>query len=258
MLLDRVTLCVPFYRQSQMLAKQLETWTSYDDETLERFKFIVVDDGSPEPAMNVIGEHGAGWMLDDTERFQLYRIEKDIPWNRSGARNLASHVCDTDWLVHVDTDHVLPPESAKALLTTEVDPSHWYRFPRWRVGKADETRRKDSIPDDCELGRIHEHIDSYLCTRDLYWSAGGYNESFSGILGGGSPFLAELAKVGGEPKLLPVEIHLHVYTRSVIPDASVFTLDRDTSEYKRRKRELLNAGKLRGHDPLRFPWVQVL
>ena len=226
-----------------MLAKQVETWEGYNNRAKAFIDFVVVDDGSPEPA--VVPE----WV-------RLYRIHEDIPWNRSGARNLGVHVAETDWILHVDTDHVLPTGCADALLDFDFDPKCWYRFPRFRVGKADETRRKDKLDDDCEFGRVKEHIDSYICTKDLYWKAGGYNEAYSGCLGGGSPFLAELAKVG-ECKILPEEVALHVYTRHVVPDSSIFTLDRDTSEYKRLRAEFTREGCVKGSNPLRFDWSQV-
>src|SRR5690606_34720310 len=109
----------------------------------------------------------------------------------------------------------------------------------------DETRRKDAIPDDCEFGRIREHIDSYLVTKEIYWKAGGYDERYSGCLGGGSPFLEQLG-IAAPMKLLPEDVHLHVYTRHVIPDASISTLSRDTSEYKRRRAMI---GKVKGKNP---------
>lgn len=249
MRLDRFTLCIPFYSQQYMLECQFENLLSYPRDVRERIDVIVIDDCSPERAATVV---------TPDDGVALYRIVDDIPWNRSGARNLAAHVCETDWLVHVDTDHVLPPDAAEAMFEAEVDPDSWYRFPRFRVGKADETRRKDVIGDEVEYGAIKPHIDSYLCTTDMYWAAGGYNEDFSGCLGGGSPFLAELTKVGGEPKLLPEPVCLHVYTRDVIPDASVFTLSRDTSEYRRRRKALRESGTIKGHDPLRFEWERLM
>jgi len=51
-------------------------------------------------------------------------------------------------------------------------------------------------------------------------------------------------------------ICLHVYTRDKCPDASA-KLDRSRSEYKRRSIALTRAGKIKGHDPLRFPWERV-
>lgn len=243
-----VTIIVPFYRNCSMLAEQIKTWNDYP----AGFEFIVVDDGSPEPALPIVSELASASLL---KNLSLFRIEIDIPWNRGGARNLGSQEADSKWIIHVDIDHVLPVASATALLDAEVSESRWYRFHRFRNGMADETRRKDEIPQDQKFGKIKPHCDSYLCTREMYWKTGGYNEDFSGCLGGGTPFLIEMGKIA-PAELLPEAAALHVYTRSVIADASDHTLSRDTSEFARRKKRM--RGDFRGHNPIRFPWTRLL
>jgi glycosyltransferase involved in cell wall biosynthesis len=224
-----------------MLKKQLEVVKDYPED----FRVIVVDDCSPEPAEPLV------FGLD---RVWLYRIDDDIPWNREGARNLGATVAGTEWIIQVDTDHILPVRCAEKLANAYLDDKVWYRFPRYRVGKADDTRKKDSIPEDQECGRIKPHIDSYLCTAKLYWEVGGYNEEYSGCLGGGGPFLKRMAQVGGEAELLPEDTFLEVYTRDKIKDASVWDLSRDKTEFKRRKKIF---GSKKAKDCLRFKWHRV-
>jgi hypothetical protein len=133
----------------------------------------------------------------------------------------------------------------------------WFRFARWRIGEADETRKKDKADPNATNVRIHPHIDSYLTTPKAYWAAGGYNEDFSGVLGGGTPFLKEMTRVNGEPGLLEGTA-LHVHTRHSVPDSSEHTLPRDPEAFKRRKREIMaKRGTLRGHDPIRLPYHKV-
>jgi glycosyltransferase involved in cell wall biosynthesis len=238
------TLIVPYYRNARMLEEQVRVWEQYP----EGVSIILVDDGSPEDAREVV--KASAYLA---ERLSMYRILIDIPWNRGGARNLGTQEAQTDWVLHVDIDHVLPPEDAAKLLEFQPDPAKWYRFERYRKGRADETRRKDSIPDEVEFGKIHPHIDSYLCTRTLYWKAGGYNEDFSGCLGGGSPFLKCMDMTAGSPRMAPAS--LHVYTRSTVKDASDWTLSRERVEFARRKSRM--KPPYRGHDPIRFPWEKV-
>lgn len=233
-----------------MLASQLESWRQYGPD----WTIIVVDDGSPEPAEPVIQAASP----DLRPRLQLYRIGVDIPWNRGGARNLGAHIASTEWIVHIDIDHLLLPECAAALVEQPKKTKNWYRFPRYRRGQADATRRKDKIPPNLEYGAIHPHVDSYLCTREMYWRVGGYDEDYSGCLGGGSPFLRQLEQAAGPPKLLPAEIFLEVHTSTSVPDASVCTLSRDTSEYSRRRRKKEAGRRIKATNPLRFPWERVL
>jgi hypothetical protein len=237
------SLIVPYYRNPVMLRHQLQAWEAYPAEV----SFMLVDDGSPEPAAEVVKAHASPLLR---RRISLYRIGVDIPWNRGGARNLGTQQAPADWIVHVDIDHVLPAAFARRLLEFDADPAHWYRFERFRVGRADDTRKKDKIADDVEFGKIHPHIDSYLCTREMYWRAGGYNEDFSGCLGGGTDFLKRMEKIAA-PELVPEPIHLLVFTRSVAPDASDHTLSRD------RTRGKALARKIAGRKPtshIRFPW----
>ncbi len=254
-----ITMVVPYYRQPKMLAKQYETWGEYSADAKAAFRFVVVDDCSPEEAEDIVG-----WsdMFSRDLNISLYRIDKDVPWNRGMARNLGTKEATTPWVLHVDTDHVLTAGNAANLLTTVRSmvgkvPA-WFRFARRRIGAADETRNKDKAPRDATDVLIHPHIDSYLTTPKAYWKAGGYNEDFSGVLGGGSPFLKEMEKVNGAPAMC--DFPLHVHTRHSVPDSSEHTLPRDPEAFKRRKREIMaKRGTLRG-DPnniLRLPWHKV-
>jgi glycosyltransferase involved in cell wall biosynthesis len=235
-----LTLVIPYFDQPQMLLRQVEEIEKYNG-----VRVIVVDDCSPIKASDVI--RGA--------LCSLYRIDTDIPWNRGGARNLGSMQAETEWLIHVDIDHVLPAECLERLLEYPASENHWYRFPRFRVGTADETRKKDDLDPDCEFGPIKPHIDSYLIRRDLFLKS-PYDEDYSGCLGGGSPFLDRMQRI--KPvRVLPADIYLEVYTRDKIPDASVVTLNRDTSEYKRRRKLKEKTGKVKPKNPLRFKWHRV-
>lgn len=249
--LPGITVIVPYYRNPMMLAQQLDEWAKYPPG----FDLIVVDDGSPEPAFDVVMKKG--WRANSHNRLRVFRIMHDIPWNRGGARNLGAHVTETNWMIQIDIDHVLPIASARALLDVQLNPGQWYRFRRFRQGKADATRRKDKIPEHQTFGEIHPHVDSYLCERSLYWAVGGYDEDYSGCLGGGNPFLRHLEKKV-IPKLLPPEVSLHVYTRDAVADASDTTLSRSSEEYSRRRKEKESTGRTMPRDPLRFEWKRVL
>lgn len=246
--LENLTLIVPYYRNPLMLERQILEWNIYPDG----INLIVVDDGSPEPARPIVEATAAPQSL---QRIQLYRILEDKPWNRGGARNLGAMVATTDWIMHVDIDHLLPAKQAEMLFTEELSRKEWYRFERYRRGRADATRQKDQLRPETEYGPIHPHIDSYLCTHELYWRVGGYDEDYSGCLGGGTPFVRMLEKY--QPvKVLPV--HLEVFTRSEIPDASDLHLSRAKEEYTRRKRAKEAAGNTKPQNPLRFKWQREL
>ena len=242
------TLILPFYQQPSMLAMQLAEWNQYPPEV----EVILVDDGSPEPAEPVVLEHASAALL---RHLRLYTVLVDIPWNRGMCRNLGAQEATTEWIVQVDIAHILPASCVPALLTFEPEHHIWYRFVRRRRGRADATRQKDALPRDCEYGPVKPHIDSYMIQRDLFLQS-FYDEDYSGCLGGGSPFLARMEKLA-PVALLPDDIRLEVFTRNVVPDASIETLNRDTSEYIRRRREKERTGNTKPKNMLRLPWERV-
>lgn len=239
-----ITIILPYYSQPEMLKEQMGVWEAYSELVRRELRLIVVDDGSPIPARGVPPD------------VALYRIVEDIPWNRGGARNLGTLVADGPWLLHMDLDHVLTPTQAERLIASPLPLSwtHWFRFRRERYGAADETRMKDALPREAQSGEIKPHIDSFLCNRKLYWAVGGYDEDYSGCLGGGSPFLRAM-EMEGTCEVSPVR--LLVYTRHVCSDASVRSLSRDTTEYSRRRREKELTRNTTPRNPLRFTWTRI-
>lgn len=249
--LETLTLITPYYRNAEMLMRQIEEWHTYPTG----FQHIIVDDGSPEPALPIVESHAKANLRPF---IKLFRILEDIPWNREEARNLGTLHAESEWILHHDIDHLLPMDSALQLANFRPDPEHWYRFPRWRRGKADETRKKDELAPSVCFGQIHPHVDSYLVRRGVYWKTGGYDLDYSGCLGGGNAFLSRLKGVAGEPLLLPETIPLYVYTRSEVKDASDWSLSRDTAEGKRRWREKVATGRTVPGAPVKSPWERQL
>lgn len=244
-----LTVILPYYNQPVMLARQLSGLQCFPPEV----RVIVVDDGSAIPAEPIITKHASH---DLRQRLRLYRVKVDIPWNRGMCRNLGASEAETAWIVQTDIDHIMPPTSITPLLDLDPSPHRWYRFPRYRVGKADETRHKDDLPADCTFGPVKPHGDSYLITRELFLSS-PCDEDYSGLLGGGTPWQHRM-EARAPVELLPEPICLHVYTRHVIPDASVTGLSRDTMPYAKLRKKKEREGKAEPGAILRQPWERVL
>lgn len=244
------TLITTFYSQPAMLRRHLEEWAQYPPEV----SIILVDDGSPIPALPVVEEHAPYSLLS---RLSVYRVLVDIPWARSTARNLAMQETKTPWALVLDIDHVFPATCAQRLLAFTPTEGRWYRLPRFRRGRADDTRNKDALPRHCTYGPIKPHIDGYLIERGLFWDVGGYHQIFNGSLGGGSEFLARLEK-HAPMAMLPDDIFVEVYTQDVIPDASVTGLSRDPAEYRRRRKLLERGGSPKPTEVVTLPWERVL
>jgi glycosyltransferase involved in cell wall biosynthesis len=213
-------------------------------------KFLVVDDGSKAfPARQIL----SGGLPD--LHVGLVTLTEDVLWNRGGARNTGAHVASTEWILHTDLDHFFTPESLEWLVAKfRPADGEWYKFSRYRLGRADASRAKDALDPDIVRGVIHPHMDSYLIQRSTYWGFGGYDEDYSGSLGGGSPFIKELTN-WREPKIVPCAGALTVVTSHVVPDASTPYLPRDKDRYKEILRtKTRRAERVAKAAPMRVPW----
>lgn len=200
---------MPYYENPGMLRLHLETWASYPKALRDRFRFIIVDDASPNgPAEPVIRENPI-----DAEVW-LFRVEVDKAWAWDHARNVAMHYMPSGWALLTDIDHCLPVESAQALVDAKLNRKCYY-IPHRR-------RAVDGQP-------YKVHPNSFVIHRDLFWQAGGYDEQFIGYYGKDAAWRRQLAAVGKRVELPQVELVL--YGREVIPDASTTTYTRKEGQY---------------------------
>src|SRR5678809_777529 len=165
----RLTLVLPFYENHGFLAQQLTFWRTWPEELREYVSAVVVDDGSPEPLE-----------LRDTPLpfpVRVFRIEVDVRWNWLAARNIGAHHAEEGWLLLTDMDHVIPQETLRAVLHSDLDPRRAYAFQRWE---------HTGIP-------LAPHSASWLMTRSLFWEVGGYDERLSGYYGTDGAYRRRLA-----------------------------------------------------------------
>jgi hypothetical protein len=48
-----ITYAIPYYRNPAMLSEQYRIWAGYPEDLKEQIEIVLVDDGSPEPAIDV-------------------------------------------------------------------------------------------------------------------------------------------------------------------------------------------------------------
>jgi hypothetical protein len=224
----RVTLIYPYYNCDRFFHEtQIQTWNSESYRALRPFvSVIVVDDGSPRPAM-----------LPSPEPFhmRLFRIEVDVTWNWLAARNIGAHHAEDGWLVFTDMDHVIPAATLESIVYGQHDPGIVYAFSR--VEHTGET--------------IAPHSASFLMTRDMFWRIGGYDERFSGVYGTDGLYRRRVAKVAPFRVLTD-----RVVRYEFVTDSSV-ELDRKTPEMQAAR--LARLASVQGGQPavLSFPYHEV-
>lgn len=204
-----LSICYAYYRNGGMLAEQFRVWSAYPEDVKSRVEVVVIDDGSPEPAVDVPRPAGLpaltiGRLADVADPFTP-------PWRQDAARNRAAHEAVGPWLFLSDMDHVLPAESLRALLAIcATAPDVAYTF-----GRLDAPHL---IPKRDKRGQLHPHPNTYAMQKARYWRVGGYDEDFCGIYGTDGPFRGRLLRQTTIVHLADVPIVR--YPREVIPDAS--------------------------------------
>lgn len=246
-MVGQLTLVMPYYLNPGQLALQYEGWRKWPQNLKDRFRVVLVDDGSPTtPAGSVARPDGL-------PELEIYRVGPDIPWNQHGARNLGAHVAHDGWLLLTDMDHVLCESSATALFERlgELDPSTIYMLDRIEADTGNPTLDRNGNP--------KPHPNSFVLTRDLYWTIGGYDEDFCGIYGTDGLFKQRAFKIAKRGHL---NIPLIRYWRDIVPDASTTTLPRKEGRDPGARDRVMAAKKARGETniikTLQFSWERVL
>lgn len=242
---NKLTIAIPYYNSPRMLEKQMECWDEYPPEVRRCIEVIVVDDGSPiYLAADVIISYG----LPEFS-LKLYCVQENIPWNITGALNLAFTEARNGWMFSGAVDHVIPVESMVRLCARlpELDSRTYYRFKRYKNSLNEEARGRGNL---------------FLLTRKLFWEVGGYDEDFAGWYGGAGYLFRRALNKQAQVKMLD-DIYTLTYTSDVIPDARVEDWGRTDSDYywKRSKelREVFQEKQI-NYNPerhLRFNWEKV-
>jgi hypothetical protein len=207
--LRRVTVCMAYYDNPTMLAKQAETFRAYPAKWRGPVQWIVVDDGSPR------------WPAEPQDSgipLSIYRMTVDCRWNQDSCRNAGAHEApDGSWLLLTDMDHLIPKETMEYVLTCPLEKGKIYKFQRV------------SAPG-MELYKPHPN--SWLMSKSTFWDrVGGYDERFSlrgGCYGTDSDFRNWCYAAVGEQNIEYLPVPLVRVPREVIPDASTTTYERKT------------------------------
>jgi hypothetical protein len=225
----RVTFVYPYYENPEFLRRQIDGWRAFPASLRQFLSAIVVDDGSPtSPAV---------LPPDLPFPIRLFRIEQDVRWNWIAARNIGLYQAPDGWCVMTDMDHVVPFQTAEALVYGQHDPGCAYAFSR-------QEHTGQTAP---------AHSASWFLTTQLFWKVGGYDETFSGLYGSDGIYRRRLMAAAPTRILSDVLIR-HEY----VGDSSTVRYQRKTVEDDRKIRALMAQMKP-GHETLTlsFPYHEV-
>ena len=155
-----VTFVVPFYQNHRFLRTQVSWWATFPEHLRMHLAAIIVDDGSPEPAEDVLKHTAHPFPI------RLFRIHEDRRWNWLAARNIGFYHA-AGWCLVTDMDHVIPQSTAESVVYGEHDAGTIYGFSR-------KEYTGETVP---------PHPNSWLMTQEMFWKVGGYDERMSGFYG---------------------------------------------------------------------------
>lgn len=228
-----ISIVINAYNAQAALDRQLAHWAAYPPAVLRALEVVIVDDGSAEP-LRVQPQQ-----LPPGLRFSLARVEQDIAWNMPGARNLGALLAQGRWLLLHDIDHFLGGEAMALLVANRgaLATKTLYNFQRVENGEL-----------------INPPVNCFLCSRDGFWTAGGYDEDFAGHYGHEDSFFLNTWRSRVGDMLMLTDLRWEVQPRFMTQH-----LDRDTARNTALYRQKMAQPGPLARQRLRFPWtVQVL
>lgn len=234
-----VALVFAYYENPGMLEFQWEQMAKYPEEIKAAIEVIVVDDASQRhPAHEVVRP-------SELPSVSIFRIDQDVRWNQDAARNIGAHEARSPWLLLTDIDHVVPANSLRALIGVARDEKNIYSLGR--------TKFFGTHPQE-------PHPNSYLMTKNMYWSIGGHDEDFAGLYGKDFLFRKRAMKIAREVHL-PDVVLARVGT-TAIKDAGTTTIARTNTRWQQIWGYLLEGLKAlrlwRGVQTLKHPYRRML
>jgi glycosyltransferase involved in cell wall biosynthesis len=224
-----INLVYSYFNNGEMLDIHIKEWEKYKNKKF--WKAIIVDDCSEDdPAKNHIKDVGFP--------IELYRINTDITWNTTGARNLGMTHADNTWCLLTDIDHLLTAENAELLLKIEKNSGYFYRLARQKIRKNGK------------LLSYKSHLNSYFLEKKTYWRAGGYDERYLGCYGTDFSFRNPLEKMF-KSEYIKIPLLLHGLT--MVRDASTTKYDKRDPKFHFRN-YCVPKEKI---GPLSFEWVKI-
>lgn len=212
--MNRLSLCIPYYLNAGMLARQYALWARWPEALKARVEIIVVDDGSPRDQAADVARP------DGLPALRILRMVKDVRWNQDACRNLAADEARHPWLVLMDMDHLLPAPTLERLITGPLEKGGAYRFARLTMPDEPGLSWEAAM---ARLAPYKFHPNSWCLPRRAYLAFGGYDERFAGYYGTDAMF-RDSVKAHLDVHDLPQPI-IRV-PRDVTPDASTVTYGR--------------------------------
>tara|TARA_Y100000589_G_scaffold331879_1_gene387604 strand:- start:1322 stop:2020 length:699 start_codon:yes stop_codon:yes gene_type:complete len=169
--MKKITINLSFYNQDKTLLEQVRGWLSWPPEIKKYYSFCIVDDCSKNNALKVLRDVDLS-CID----LSIYRVKEDLFCNIAGVRNLAASLCETEWMMIIDMDTVVPVNLSRDILDLcNSPPKYCYKFNRKVIKNRFHIKNGKEHPAVC------------LIRKEDYWNIGGCEEDLVGNYGQTDP-----------------------------------------------------------------------
>lgn len=157
----RFSIVHPYYNHQATLPLQMALWRTLSNEV----ELIVVDDHSDEP-IDITGFDELKYPV------KVVRVNDNIPWNVTGARNIGASLASGPYLILADFDCGVTPGMIKYLRPVVFGDKD-ILFPYLQTS----ANLKKYKP----YGKLSRpHCNSFIIPTKFYREIGGYDEDFAG------------------------------------------------------------------------------
>ena len=191
--LNDLTVIMTWYGQENHLFNQMEFYNRmYQQYPNLCPRLIVINDGHEKGRdffREVIDVH--------RDRFDLTGIDvmKDMGFNSHACRNLGVKQCKTDWMLLMDVDCFESLGMYKYLrFFKELDPNMWYA-PKADMEMPEEMSSYELL-DPKGIIKYKTHPNTWILTKECFWSTGGYDIEFQGVRHGDAEFFTGIGRPG--------------------------------------------------------------
>lgn len=184
-----LTVAYLYYMNSVELQKQAEFWMTWPQKTRDAVAVVIIDDGSPNKKARL----EVASMVFDFIDITVIEICQDVDWNIGGARNLAMHFANTEFVLLMDIDLVVQSSTLDSLVG-------WISVDR----RADVLMYFPRINAAVGKPKLGAHPATVLISKSAYWSVGGCDEDFVGHYGYTDPHFRYRVKKTTKVNLLDI------------------------------------------------------
>lgn len=187
-----VTVIITWYGQEQHLINQCQFYAEMAVKYDCKPQVIIINDGHAE------GREFFKEMIDAyRDSFDLVGIDVlfDAGFNSHTCRNLGVKRAKTDWIWLLDTD-CFEKEDIFKYLRFDADLSEdMYYIPRADM-EVPEDMSGYELLDPKGIIKWKSHPNSWIMTKECFWSTGGYDIEFQGVRQGDAEFFISIGRPG--------------------------------------------------------------